>query len=482
MDALKQRPLLIITILAALMRLPTLAIESLWYDEAFTAWLATLPLNNLIAAALGDVHPPTWYLIEWSVVRALGTNEIALRLVSVFAGIALVPMVWRLAGLVGIDRAAQGAAALVTAVAPFAVYYSQEARAYSLLYLLLGMAAVALLEQRWLWFALAAVFALYLHNLAVLSLAAIAWLGLYRYWRNPWLYASFGLIGLAWLPWLIYGLVTQLGAVAGSFWVRPPTYGTPVFVLVSLFWSEKALLLAWVTVPLLAVALFKARPHLELLALLLLPISLALIISVLVTPILLPRVVGFAAIPLYLILGSALLPAPAAPPASAAPILQSCMLPILMALVLTAFYATYWLTDRIGRYPWDFGLPPNVVIRSTDGIFHANLATYIVYHYYSPNEQYLWPQANDLSQSLTDQTKAAMQMRQAQFENVACNHRRWWLAFYENPTTDPAEQAEVARIIKRYHGQQVTTILKNQLVNARIYRLGNVCHQTVGIQ
>src|SRR5262245_61147876 len=123
---LRNHPLAALTGLAALLRLPTLAIESLWYDEAFTAWLASLSVWNLIQATMGDVHPPTWYLIEWGMVRLAGNSPFALRLVSALAGIALVPAVFRLAQSFELDRSRALAAAALVAVAPFTVYYSQE--------------------------------------------------------------------------------------------------------------------------------------------------------------------------------------------------------------------------------------------------------------------------------------------------------------------------------------------------------------------
>lgn len=487
MDTLTRRPLLWITTLAALLRLPTLAIESLWYDETFTAWLANLPLDALIVASQGDVHPPTWYILEWLVVHALGPSEFALRLISALAGIALIPAVWRLGLVLNVERSNVERSTLLAAIAPFAVYYSQDARMYSLLMLALTVALISLLEQRWFWFVACSVFALYLHNLAVLSLAAICWVGLYRFWRNGWLYASFSAIYLAWLPWLLFGLLPQFDAVSTAFWVRPPTYGTPVFVLTALLWSEKALLLGWVTIPLVALGLYRAAaaqpgcPKIEPLALLIIPLALAVIVSVLVTPILVPRIVAFAAIPLYLILGPALLPASPGAEKTGSQFHATLLPATLLLCCLIAFYAAYWLTDRIGRYPWDIGLPPNVV-NSTDGIYHANLATYIVYHYYLPNEQFVWRQANDLSQSLTDQTKAAMGMRQANFEEVACRHTRWWLAFYENPTTGEGERAEVARLVQQYQGREVARMFKNQLVNARLYLLEGVCQERVEVQ
>ena len=57
----------------------------LWYDEAFSAWLAALPLNRLLEATLNDVHPPFYYVLLWGINRIWGNAEIVLRLPSVAA-------------------------------------------------------------------------------------------------------------------------------------------------------------------------------------------------------------------------------------------------------------------------------------------------------------------------------------------------------------------------------------------------------------
>jgi hypothetical protein len=264
--------------------------------------------------------------------------------------------------------------------------------------------------------------------------------------------------------------------------VRQPTIGTPVFILVSWLFSEKALLLVLVTVPLFTLALLRslARPsstRTQLLGLLLIPISLCAIASMLVAPILVGRVVGSSAIPLYLLIGPALIPMTWPHRLSWPRSLMDYALPGGFALVLVAFYPMYWGSDRIGRYPWDYNLDEFLNAYSpNDGMFHANLATYIVFKYYLPNvDQVVWKQANDLSQSLTNETKWAMVMDQARFEDVACNHRRWWIAFYENPTTSDKERGEIQRIVSQYHGEQVSTILKNKLVDVRIYLVSDPC-------
>lgn len=474
----RHRNLIIITGLAAVLRLPTLTIESLWYDECFTAWLSSLPLTNLINATLGDVHPPTWYLIEWAMIHLLGRSALSLRLVSALAGVALIPAVYRLARAFDLDRRRALASAGLAAVAPFLVYFSQEARAYALIFLLTTIATIAVLEHRYWLFIISASVALYLHNLVVLYIAALTWLALYRRpdWRTLLKFpASLAVIGIIWAPWLVWGLLGQVGDVQDGFWVRSPNYGTPFFVLVNWVFSNKAILLVFTTVPIVVIALGHSLtlsgPKVEFIALMLIPLALCTIASVLIAPILVDRVIGSSAIILYLLIAPALVPTHWPRPRLDWPTLQHYSLPALFTLVLITFYSLSWGTDRIGRYPWHFGLDKfRTEYKQDDGIFHANLATYIVYQFYLPEmDQWVWRQAGDLSQSLTDRTKWEMDMNQAQFEEVACNHHRWWLAFYENPTSSDQERGEIRRIIDNYHGRKFSTIFESELVDARLY-------------
>ena len=66
----------------------------------------------------------------WVTVRVFGTSEFAVRLPSLIAGVALVPaMYW--VGKVVFDRRTGWIAAVLATIAPFCVWYSQEARMYS---------------------------------------------------------------------------------------------------------------------------------------------------------------------------------------------------------------------------------------------------------------------------------------------------------------------------------------------------------------
>ena len=131
-----------------------------------------------------DVHPPGYFTVLWATVRGFGDSELALRLPSLVAATALVPMLF-VAGRAMYDRETGLVAATFGAVAPIIVWYSQEARMYAQLMLLAVVAIWALyqaLETRraryWLLYALAGAAMAWTHYFAVLPLivfeAAIA--------------------------------------------------------------------------------------------------------------------------------------------------------------------------------------------------------------------------------------------------------------------------------------------------------------------
>jgi uncharacterized membrane protein len=76
----------------------------------------------------------------WGTVRVLGTAEWAVRLPSVIAGAALVPVLYSTA-LELYDRRTARVAAALAVPAPFLVWYSQEARMYAL-FMLFGVLGV----------------------------------------------------------------------------------------------------------------------------------------------------------------------------------------------------------------------------------------------------------------------------------------------------------------------------------------------------
>jgi Dolichyl-phosphate-mannose-protein mannosyltransferase len=109
-----------------------LATRGIWLDEATSIDQAQMPLGTLLDSLRStDVHPPLHHVVLWGTVRLFGTGELAVRLPSLLAATALIPLLYA-AGRDIYDRRAGLAAAALGAVAPFAVWYAQEARMYAL--------------------------------------------------------------------------------------------------------------------------------------------------------------------------------------------------------------------------------------------------------------------------------------------------------------------------------------------------------------
>ena len=204
-------PLAALVLLAALLRLPTLARQSFWYDEAFTAVHVFHPslAATLKAMVKSENSPPLWYLIAWADVRVLGDGAFALRLPSALAGIATVPVAWEIGRQLAGRRAALIAAALV-AVNPLFVWYSQEARVYALFVFTLALATLCFLRAlaqptrgRMAAFAVSGALALLTHYFSVFMLVPMAlWLLRERTRRRAaaGAVAALATVGLALIP------------------------------------------------------------------------------------------------------------------------------------------------------------------------------------------------------------------------------------------------------------------------------------------
>jgi hypothetical protein len=175
--------------LALALRLYQLGADSLWEDEIFTATQSPLAVDELLDWTAGDIHPPGYYLIVgrlanwigWSYESPSSLTDWLWRFPSVLAGTLAVAVTYRL----GVDWLGQRtglAGALLLAVSPVAIQYSQEARMHGLF--LLGTAlstwtlARALARPRqwrwWLAYGLATTLNLYTVYLAFVVLAAQA--------------------------------------------------------------------------------------------------------------------------------------------------------------------------------------------------------------------------------------------------------------------------------------------------------------------
>lgn len=116
---------------AFLMRLVAIN-QSLWLDEAIGAVIVkTFSFRDiLLKFPLTDNHPPFYYLIlrAWSLI--FGYSELSLRFPSIVFGVITVFFVYKIAR--EFTKINPLVPAILLAISPLHIYYSQEARMYSL--------------------------------------------------------------------------------------------------------------------------------------------------------------------------------------------------------------------------------------------------------------------------------------------------------------------------------------------------------------
>ncbi len=157
-----------ILLLAFALRLYRLGDQSIWYDEGVSIHLAQKSLAALTAHTAGDIHPPLYYYLLHFWIRAAGSSEFAVAFLSLGFGLLLVPLVYCI-GRNLYNPIVGSLAALLVAVSPYNLWYSQEMRMYTLgaslglvsLYSLLQLLARAKGRVYWAGYILSAALGLY---------------------------------------------------------------------------------------------------------------------------------------------------------------------------------------------------------------------------------------------------------------------------------------------------------------------------------
>jgi mannosyltransferase len=132
-----------LTVLAAVLRFTRLGHQGFWFDEGNTALLVHLSPGKMLGLIpQSESTPPLYYCVAWLWARVFGFGEAGLRSLSAIAGVAVVPVAYA-AGAKLVSRRTGLFAAAFAASNPLLVWYSQEARSYSLLVLLCGLSLLA---------------------------------------------------------------------------------------------------------------------------------------------------------------------------------------------------------------------------------------------------------------------------------------------------------------------------------------------------
>jgi uncharacterized membrane protein len=188
--------LLTIILIAFALRVFRLDYQSLWYDEAFSVYLAQFSLADITARTAADIQPPLYYYLLHFWIALAGESEFTVRFLSLFFGVLTIPLMYVTARRLftptpsplprgtGEGMGVGVFAALLAALSPLYLWYSQETRMYTLTTFLLLLSSYVLLRAlcpasfrgegwggSWLLFALTNIAALYTHYLAFVIIA-----------------------------------------------------------------------------------------------------------------------------------------------------------------------------------------------------------------------------------------------------------------------------------------------------------------------
>jgi hypothetical protein len=221
-----------VTVLGLLVRLPSFG-DSLFGDELSSYFIVTgHSLGHVVYLLEGghsiDLNPPLYFMLAWLAERIGDSNEL-LRLPSLIAGIAAIPLTYLL-GVRTLDRAAALVGSAVVALSPYLIFFSTEARPFALLLLFTLLSTLALLRAIdtgragwWAAYAACSCAATYTSYTAIFVLAAqLGWAFWAQPRARPALLLTNAAAALAYLPWL-----PPLIDDSGSPGVKVPELTTP---------------------------------------------------------------------------------------------------------------------------------------------------------------------------------------------------------------------------------------------------------------
>jgi uncharacterized membrane protein len=269
--------LLAISLLGFFLRLYHLGKESLWGDEVYSFNVASnanvFGITKVVA--LYDNHPPFYYYTLHFGIKLFGTSELAVRAPSLIFGVLAIPMIY-LVGRRLFNEEVGLISALILAVSPFNVDYSQEARMFSLLVFLALLSMyffVRFLERDSravsVGYVLSTALLLYTHlfglfvpvaqNLVVVGL--LLWSRHYRCLLKHWLLLQ-AIVIIIFAPWIRVALYQQANTPQGVF--PSVSYADPIALVLQLVgggwgWHNVAVALLILFLGFAALSLFTHR-------------------------------------------------------------------------------------------------------------------------------------------------------------------------------------------------------------------------------
>jgi len=229
--------LLLILLLAAVLRIYNINLQSLWIDEGFT-WNLTQYSDPWLVLR-NDVHPPLYFLAMDAWIELAGTSVIALRFFSVLPGLLSVAVIFQLGREIDRQRGVAESifpvlTALLLTLADAEIFLAQEARSYTWQVLFASSSMWGFLHWSrtrnrrswfiWLLSTIALIYTFYLGAFIGVAQGIYTLLFLRRRRRIAAIF-SLVLAAISLLPWLLLTGGDQSSNISFAEWIRPDAFG-----------------------------------------------------------------------------------------------------------------------------------------------------------------------------------------------------------------------------------------------------------------
>lgn len=228
-----------------ILTLTRISTSSIWFDEAFSAYITKYNFAEITHYTALDVHPPLYYWLLKGWTSVFGTSAFAFRSMSVFFGvIALILLFFLIKRL--FNRKTAAASVVLVAISPLFVSLGIEMRMYMLVAVIVLAATLMLWRSLktgklcdYIIYGVLVCLGMFTHYFT-----AVVWLShwVYRaiylrtnglngrklakaYFDKPWIIAHIVAVGL-YVPW-IPTVITQFRTVSNGFWIPAVTANTP---------------------------------------------------------------------------------------------------------------------------------------------------------------------------------------------------------------------------------------------------------------
>ncbi len=221
----KYSDIIIISLLGTVLRARVILKDDLWYDEAFTGNLMRVDSAEFWRIISADPHPPLYNLFLKGLTSLIGVNDFTLRLPAFVFGISTIIIVYFLVKDL-FNKESAAVAAFFTAISPFLIGYSVEARSYAFYGFLTVLAALLISKKKFWFFPIVIALMMFTHYMAVVYIPILTVFYLYNARKE-----GFG---------TLKALALVIPVAAFAVWLYLPVINSPTNNNLNIDWVKKA--------------------------------------------------------------------------------------------------------------------------------------------------------------------------------------------------------------------------------------------------